>query len=214
MCDERSTSTKETVKKRAAILNIAAGRFPPLNLEEFDPYHLINVDLMYSHGVDSMKIIEEEFSSWSITEGRSDVIPCKINIWKFLESFSQRFDHISIYRFLEHVPRAKMDYFIYLLSGVLKIGGYIDCIVPNYERLAGMILNEPMVSKEDWEAHDILVTTELLNEPPDSHASIWTPDRAKYYFEKEKRFKVEGIEPMFRFDGREVYMRFFARRVD
>ena len=214
MCDERSAPTKETIKKRGAILNIAAGRFAPLLLEEFKPYHLINVDWMYSHGIDNMRTIEEWFSSWETTEARCDTVYCKIDIWEFLENFSRRFNHIVIYRFLEHIPRAKMDYFIYLLSGVLKVGGYIDCIVPNYELLAGMILNEPMVDKKDWEAHDILVTTELLNEPPDSHASIWTPDRAEYYFEKEKRFKVEGIEPKFRFDGRDIYMRFFAKRVE
>ena len=199
------------VRERAAILNIAAGRFIPLNIDNFCPYQLINVDWMYRHGIDDMKTIEEKFSSWLSSE-RCEDIYCKIDIWDFLESFSRRFNHIAIYRFLEHIPRAKMDYFIYLLSGVLEIRGYIDCIVPNYELLAGMILNEPMVEKKDWEAHDILVTTELLNEPPDSHASIWSPDRAKYYFEKEERFKVEEVIPKFKFDGRDIYMRFKARR--
>jgi len=214
MCDERSETTEETMTERALILNVAAGRFPPLEIESYWPHHLINVDWMYSHGIDSMRKIEEGYSSWTTTEGRSDIIYCKMDIWEFLEGFSQRFDHIAIYRFMEHVERSRLDYFIYLLSGVLKIGGFVDCIVPNYELLASMILEEPMVDGKDWEAHDILVTTELLNEPPDSHASIWTPSRVRYYFEKEKRFKVESVTPKFRFDGRDIYMRFFAKRVD
>jgi len=202
------------MKKRAAILNIAAGRFPPLDLDEFWPYHLIHLDLMYAHGETRMDHIENRYSSWTLTEGRSDTIYCTMDVWNFLETFSQRFDYITVYRFMEHIPRAKLDYFIYLLSGVLKLHGCIDCIVPNYELLSSMILEEPMVDAKDWEAHDILVTTEMLNEPPDSHASIWTPSRARYYFEKEKRFKVENVVPKFRFDGRDIYMRFFAERTE
>ena len=213
MRDERSASAEETVSERAAILNVAAGRFLPLDLDGFCPHHLINVDWMYSHGIESMKDIEKGFSSWETSEGRSDTVYCKIDIWEFLESFSQRFDVITVYRFMEHVPRAKLDYFIYLLSGVLKVGGYLDCIVPNYYSLATMIQTE-MVGSEGWEARDILVTTELLNEPPDSHASIWTPDRAKYYFEKESRFVIGSMTPQFKFDSRDIYMRFFAKRVE
>jgi len=213
MRDERSSSTEETIGK-TTILNVAAGRFMPLDLEKFRPCLINNVDLMYSHGVESMADVEVNYLSWTPVEGKSNVVYCKIDIWEFLENFSQRFDHIVVYRFLEHVPRAKLDYFIYLLSAVLKVGSYIDCIVPNYELLSSMILEEPMVDSKDWEARDILVTTELLNEPPDSHASIWTPNRARYYFEKEKRFKVESVTPKFRFDGRDIYMRFFARRVE
>lgn len=213
MCDERLEAAEETVTERAAILNVAAGRFLPLDLDGFWPHHLVNVDWMYSHGVDSMRDIEGRYSCWTTTEGRSDTTYCKIDIWEFLESFSQRFDHITIYRFMEHVERSKLDYFIYLLSGVLKVGGYVDCIVPNYEILANMLIGE-RVGKEGWDAHDIILTTELLNEPPDSHASVWTPDRAKYYFEKEKRFEIISMTPRFKFDGRDIYMRFFARRVE
>ena len=214
MCDERSEATEETVAEgRGLILNIASGRFSPLDIDKFKPYHLINVDWMYSHGIDTMKDVEQGYLRWTTTEGRSDLVYCKLDIWEFLESFSQRFDHIAVYRFMEHVERSKLDYFIYLLSGVLKVGQYVDCIVPNYSTLASMVLEE-RVGSEGWDAHDIVVTTELLNEPPDSHASVWTPERAKYYFEKEKRFKVESVTPRFKFDGRDIYMRFFARRVE
>ena len=213
MCYERPETADETVRERAAILNVAAGRFMPLELNQFDPRHIINVDLMYSMGIERMSEIENKYMSWTNTEGRSDIVYCKIDIWEFLESFSQRFDHIAIYRFMEHIERPKLDYFIYLLSGVLRIGQYVDCIVPNYNTLASMVLGEK-VGSEGWDAHDIVVTTELLNEPPDSHASVWTPERAKYYFEKEKRFKVESVTPRFKFDGRDIYMRFFARRVE
>jgi hypothetical protein len=42
---------------------------------------------------------------------------------------------------------------------------------------------------------------------------LWSPLRAKYYFELEGRFVVENIEPKFLFDGRDIYMRFKARRI-
>ena len=96
MRDERSSSAEETVT-RPAILNVAAGRFMPLDLDKFRPCHIINVDWMYSHGVDNMRDIEGRYSCWTTTEGRSDTVYCKIDIWEFLESFSQRFDHITIY---------------------------------------------------------------------------------------------------------------------
>ena len=121
MRDERSSSTEETIGK-TTILNVAAGRFMPLDLEKFRPCLINNVDLMYSHGVESMADVEVNYLSWTPVEGKSNVVYCKIDIWEFLENFSQRFDHIVVYLILEHVPMAKLDYFIYLLSADLKVG--------------------------------------------------------------------------------------------
>ena len=64
-----------------------------------------------------------------------------------------------------------------------------------------------------FEEHNILVTTELLNEPSCPHASIWTVDRAYHFFEMEGRFKVDNVIPNFKFENRDIYLRFQARRI-
>ena len=121
------------------------------------------------------------------------------------------FDKIYIYRFLEHVSFTQVLYFIYLLARVTKIGGNIEVIVPNYKLLANMIKSETWNDIKN-EAYNILLTTELLNEPSCPHASIWTPDRALYYWELENRFQVTKLEERYVFDGRDIYLKFIATR--
>jgi hypothetical protein len=94
----------------------------------------------------------------------------------------------------------------------LRVGGYIDCIVPNYRALANRILNEDLTSK-DFEAEDIITTYELLNEPGSPHCSVWTPDRILKFFELEKRFHVIMVDPQFNFDGRDIYIRAVIARI-
>jgi hypothetical protein len=61
--------------------------------------------------------------------------------------------------------------------------------------------------------HNILLTTELLNEPSCPHASIWTRNRAKYFFSLEGRFEVPHTWDSVKFDGRDIYLRFKANRI-
>jgi hypothetical protein len=137
---------------------------------------------------------------------------CNVDAFEFMERTKLYFDQICIYRFLEHVTFTQVEYFIYLLSTVTHPGAIIDIIVPNYIQLAEMILNDnPNMS--DFAAKNILLTTELLNEPSCPHASIWTPKRATYFFELEKRFKIVSMDQAFKYDGRDIYMRFKAERV-
>jgi predicted SAM-dependent methyltransferase len=121
------------------------------------------------------------------------------------------FDEVSCYRFLEHVHRDKILYFIYLVSTVLEKGGLFDIIVPDYEMLAHMILHDDPKSTS-FTQDNILLTTELLNEPESPHCSIWTPKRLYYFLELEGRFKVKDINK-FDFDGRDIYLRCLAERV-
>lgn len=201
-------------------LNVAGGKFLPLK-DKFPDFssnipkgHLINVDLSYSYF--STKVPEIPLFIMGTSYYNED-------IYKFLENIQIGFKGISIYRFMEHVALKDLLYFIYLLSTATRKGSFIDIIVPNYKILAEKIINEDTVYtkmfKDDcpynheFQAHDILVTTELLNEPSCPHASIWTPRRAKYYFELEGRFKVKDIIPNFEFDGRDIYLRFTAERI-
>jgi len=194
------------------ILNIAAGKLAPLTLEEMEPFFLVNLDTMYYHYTPT-KDIEEAFILWTKTKNQS--CNCKEDIFEFMERTILKFDYITIYRFLEHVPFVKVPYFIYLLSTVTHIGSKIEVIVPNYDILAEMILKESSMAAniKNFEAWNIELTTELLNEPFCPHASIWTRSRAKYFFELEKRFKINEIDPKFEFDGRDLYLRFVAERI-
>ena len=79
-----------------------------------------------------------------------------------------------------------------------------------------MLIDEEKYKENDdfnFQAHNILLTTELLNEPSCPHASIWTPERARYFFELEGRFNVTYMVNNFLFDGRQIYMRFMAERI-
>ena len=98
------------------------------------------------------------------------------------------------------------------MSTCLKIGGKCDIIVPNYETLCKMILEETKCRTYN-ESKNIIMTTELLNEPGCPHASIWTPFRIHHFFELEGRFEVTNICENYEFDGRDIYLRFEVKRI-
>lgn len=201
------------IEELKTILNVAAGKILPLNYFKFceeGPVFLINNDMMYYDATEP-EYIEEAYENGK--NDFSEIFYCKRDIFEFLERTKINFDLITIYRFLEHVPFDRIEYFIYLLSTVTKLGSIIDVIVPDYEILAKMLLKEKI--NKDFHANDIILTTEILNQPPDPHASIWTEKRAKYFFELEKRFIVnkENIQKNFYFDRRDIYLRFLAERV-
>ena len=202
-----------------SILNVGAGRTFPIDIKEFSPYpFLINLDKSYIDSVD----IEELEKIHSCYVGRGDgtttiirpsrMYKCKHDIFNFLETYYNKFDLVCVYRFLEHVSFTQVPYFIYLLSQIVKKDGLIDIIVPDYTKLADMILEENVYS-EDFEYNNILLTTELLNEPYDPHASIWTVQRLFYYFGLENRFHLSNIFHKFEFENRDIYIRAIFRRV-
>ncbi len=188
------------------ILNIASGKLYPLDLPE--TYFLINNDIMHYYHT-TPDIIEEEWLDWIETLNKTYY--CKTDIYEFMERTKIIFDKVCIYRFLEHVPMDKIIYFIYLISTITVKGSKIDIIVPNYKKLAEMLLNEKI--DDTFNNNNILLTTELLNQPPDPHTSIWTVDRAYHFWEMEGRFKIENIESNYEFDGRDIYLRFWAERL-
>jgi len=189
------------------VLNVAGGKFPPLNLTP--PYFSVNVDTMYYYNRDPAEV-EKLWSRWD--KKTNKVHNVKADVFEFLERTYTYYHRVCIYRFLEHVSFTNVLYFIYLIAGVTEKNSKVDVIVPNYSTLATMILEEDPRSPI-FEEENILLTTELLNEPSCPHASIWTVDRAYHFWEMEGRFKVENVQPSFRFDGREIYLRFQARRL-
>lgn len=195
------------------ILNLAAGKLKPiLKDEEEGPHVLVNLDTSYySHH--EPDLIESSVAVW-FNQGRKENLEyyCNRDAFEFMERTSLIFDRVCVYRFLEHIPLDRVLYFIYLLSTVVKKDGLVDIIVPNYMTLADMILNEN-VNDPDFEAHNILLTTELVNEPGCPHASIWTRDRAGKFFELEGRFGVVEVDENYVFDGRDIYLRFLAKRI-
>jgi len=196
------------------ILNVGAGKLLPIDMEKFHPYpFLINLDKNYITSIDIGEL--EKIHDWYngvVKIESSKTYRCKHGIFNFLETYYNKFDLVCVYRFLEHVEFTQVPYFIYLLSQVIEKDGLVDVIVPDYTKLAEMILNEN-VYKLDFEYNNILLTTELLNEPYDPHASIWTAERLIYYFGLENRFVLEKIFHKFEFENRDIYIRAIFRRV-
>lgn len=202
------------------ILNIAAGKGFPIDMPSND-YFLVNLDTMYHHA-DGIDKVEDHNSRLVEADNGDEAIQKLVNsrymfranmdAFSFMEQISFQFDEITCYRFLEHVEKDKVLYFLYLISSCLKVGGKLDIVVPDYDNLCQRVLNEEP-GTEDWEAHDILVTTEIVNHPSDPHASIWTQKRLRYFLMLEGRFKVSDLIPYYRFDGRDIYLRCQAERI-
>jgi hypothetical protein len=196
-------------------LNIAAGKFQPLRPDNYDPmfpHYTLNIDTSYFSET-KPEHIENDIRNWEIDRDRiSKTRYMNIDAFEYMERTSILFDRVTIYRFLEHIPFTTVEYFIYLVSTVLEKNGEVDVIVPNYIQLAEMILNDnPKMS--DFPEKNILLTTELLNEPACPHASIWTPARMEYFWELEGRFKIKSQNQAFKFDGRDIYLRSIIERI-
>ena len=199
--------------KRTTILNLGAGKLKPLGYDELAaPKFLLNVDSSYYCSSFDIKDIVETHQFFLDGSAKSYNFFLKEDIFTFLQNYHIPFSRIIIYRLLEHVKRTDVLHFIYLLSTCLEIGGEVDCIVPDYDQLSRQILDEKPGSR-GFEEEDIITTTELLNEPNMPHASIWTVNRVYHFFHLEGRFNITYIEPEYSFDGRDIYLRFFAERV-
>lgn len=190
------------------ILNLAAGKIEPLELPK--KYCLINLDTIYAHGVNLTRV-EEMCRESNVGIKR---IFCKEDAFEFMERVSFNFDRVVLYRFLEHISFTQVEYFIYLISTITSPGAVVDVIVPDYKILADMLMKDNPW-KKNFHADNILLTTELLNEPSCPHASIWTRKRVVYFWELEERFKVDRatIETPVSFDNRDIYLRFKAVRI-
>jgi hypothetical protein len=200
------------------ILNIAAGKFEPLDLTSMLPTYTLNVDTSYMTDT-TAPAIERSLEAWGLNPDRiSTKRYLNMDVFEYMERTRIKFDRVCIYRFLEHVSFTQVEYFIYLVSTVLAPGGDVDIIVPDYTILSEMILNEEGIFEgdpcENIQAHNIKLTTELLNEPSCPHASIWTQARMKYFWQLEERFKVTSLKSGFKFDGRDLYLRATMERTE
>jgi len=198
------------------ILNVAAGKQQPLEIEESKicqnvPKLIVNIDSGYN-GYKEQSEIEESIATW-IKEGKqTERLYGPFDVDSFMSKTRFKFDRVFIYRYLEHVAFVDVPYFIYLISTVTMVDSYVDVIVPDYKKLAEMILVDNPKSP-DFEARNILLSTELLNEPDCPHASIWTTERLVHFWELEQRFTTVKIYDPFQFDGRNIYLRAIFKRV-
>jgi hypothetical protein len=197
-----------------AVLNVCGGNIEPLR-DIYDTtkgysFRTLHVDRCYFSSIEPENV-EQYFSRVAEVFEDRDVY-LNHDIFNFLEKTRIKFDAVTIYRYLEHVSFTQVLYFIYLISRVVRQGGIVDIIVPDYTKLAEMLLNESIDDK-NYEANNIVLTTELLNEPSNPHASIWTGPRLKYYWELEGRFKGEQLYTSYTFDDRNIYLRAKVLRV-
>ncbi len=192
------------------ILNVAGGRIGPI-ISDKNNYinQIINVDLSY-YG--DYKIEEIEQYLLNDKSNKDVVIYLKSDVFEFLERTILKFDLLTVYRFLEHVPRTNIQYFLYLLASILNSNGEIDIIVPDSHKLAKMLLKEN-INDPSWYSLDLLLTYELLADQPYPHLSLWSEDRLKYFIEAENFFKIISIEKDFEFDGRDIYLRAKAKKI-
>lgn len=189
-----------------SILNIAAGKRYPLDLTHEDL--CVQLDPMYIEGSSSTLQDVEDAHSAFLT-GNDDAVGAHfigMMAQEFMETYKFVFDQIVCYRFLEHVPFTDVLYFIYLLSTTTAKEGEVEIIVPDYAKLAQMLLDEN-IGGPGWENENIIITTELVNDPGCPHTSVWTEDRLIHFFTLEKRFEVLEIIKDYNFDGRDIYLK-------
>jgi hypothetical protein len=197
------------MKKYETILNVGAGKNIPLRLND---YLLVNMDPGYTFETSSIsdvydKVIEKGKDYWK--DNNSETMYVRSEWEEFSSKFLGRFDRIVVYRYLEHVAMVQVPYFIYMMSTLLNQNGVFEGIVPDYKKLARLLLKEDPF-EANFDQNNILLTTEIVNEPYDPHASVWTEDRIKYFFELEGRFNVKEIVKDFNYDGRDIYIWFQA----
>jgi hypothetical protein len=187
------------------ILNLAGGKLAPLDIERGSM--IVNVDKCYFD-----YITPDQFDNLYLAKAISTT-PLYINhdVYDFMERTIAKFDRIAVYRFLEHVSKSNVQYFIYLLANCTKVGGEVDIIVPDAQLLARKLLDED-VDSPTWESDDLLITYELVADQPSPHLSIWTSDRLIKLFEREGNFKTKSVDRYFEFDGRNIYIRYKAIR--
>lgn len=184
-----------------------------LDTKYINSYNVREVEKIHECFVSKSEIYLQDHSLRNVKDKEWQVIlRTNYDAKDFLIKYSQKFDYITMYRFLEHISKNDVLGFLYLMSTKINIGGYVDIIVPDYKVLAQRILNEN-VNDPDFERDDAITTYELLNEPYHPHASIWTKDRLYKYLEFERRFKVMRVFENYEFDGCDVYLRCIAQRV-
>jgi len=193
------------------ILNLGGGKeMPPLeqHIGDNDPYLLVNVDKSYFSGF-TPKQVESYYRNF---EQNQLVYDCECDVFEFMERTKIKFDIVFIHRFFEHINRDKLLYFIYLLSTITIKDSVIDLISPNYQLLAQMLLDERPQDDPDFDKKNIILSTELFNEPSDPHNNITTPARLRMLFTYEGRFDIMKTENPYNFDGRNIYFRLTVRR--
>jgi hypothetical protein len=204
-------------KNQINILNLGAGKSIPLYVPTNIYYEIVNIDNNY-YEIDNSQYVKKIFDN-KYPQNRIFYIKSDCN--EFMERTYISYDMVILYRYLEHVPFTEIEYFIYLISRSIKMGGYVDVIVPNYKILANMIINDDDAYLSNYinglnktfHNYNIELTTELLNEKYDPHLSIWTPKRIKYFWELEKRFELIDIQEEYLYDQRNVYLRALLKRV-
>ena len=103
---------------KISILNLGAGKIRPLIIGEqsYDAIFLVNVDRGGYLNTTDDEVLETHHA-WKRPNSEPEKTEKYLNVdaYEFLERYFLRFNHICMYRFLEHIPKDRVLYFIYLL---------------------------------------------------------------------------------------------------
>lgn len=96
-------------------------------------------------------------------------------------------DEIKAEFILEHVSIDDIPYILYRWNRVLKIGGIVEAIVPDFDKISRCYTNEISSSLEQTEKLYLYkkMNYHLLNPGSDAHGSLWTEEFAKQIFVSE-----------------------------
>ena len=168
--------------------------------------------------------VDKLYNNENMVLGGNYTIPNHITlepheISSFLENYvGVPFDIVKVYRVFEHVHYDQISYYLYLIYKVMKPGGTIEIIVPNFlqvfEKLQHFENNFHSLTPSEFNNTMIMLHTEIFNEINDPHQSIWTPALAEYYLTLEGYYEVKNLQENVILDNRDWYFKVTAKTVD
>ncbi len=193
---------------RKKILHLGAGKLQidDGNITDDDCQHFY-IDQSYSDGCNIL-LMEENYSDDLIRH-----VYCSCDIFKFLDTFKFKFDHIYAERICEHMfyDDGSIGRFLNACFHSAFCKSRMTIVVPDAEKLSNELLQLPEMEHE-WTASEmnseiLLLNTEFCNSRCDPHGSIWTKFLAKHYIDSEDGWKIKNIETNYEHMGRDIYMK-------
>ena len=199
------------------ILNLGSGNTKPFGYPNDNSTLMINVDSGYQHyQISSDEEIHNTLMNYETMNTMNSFdkeLFTDMDAFKFLSTQIVKYDKVVAYRFLEHIPHEQVPYMLYLIGNVLKKDGEFEFIVPDYLKLAKLLIGNDNPKKPSFNNVNTLLTYEMLADPGCPHCSIWTKNRAEALLTAENIFEVDEITEDYVAFGRNIYLHVIAHKV-